>query len=204
MNLFQRLLRLLFGSPAQGESPSARPFSSEPLDNQVGGSTTYMVSAATSAAVPEPSADPYFAETPAAPALEKLKAKGSLGLDAGAYLPITREEIKDTAQGTNLFANPWFGRRDQIPPADDLRTKLIDRAMVTHGLLSPEQLHEIHEVGALMDRLKPTFATAEHKAALQGDAAVAADREARARLKALKKAEAAERKQRRVDDIAHR
>jgi retron-type reverse transcriptase len=153
--------------------------------------------------VPEPSADPYFAATPAATLAAKIKAKSTLGLDASAYLPITREEIKEAAKGRNLFGNAWFGRRDLIPPADDPRTKLIDRAMVTQGLLSPEQLREIHEVGALMDQIRPAFAGIEHKAALEGEAAVKEDREARARLKAQKKAEAAERKQRRADEVAH-
>jgi retron-type reverse transcriptase len=151
--------------------------------------------------------DPYFAGTPtptptAAPL--NFKRKGALGLDAKAFLPITREEIKKEAKGTNLFGNVWFGRRDLIPPVDDPRTLLVDRAMVAQGLLSPEQLREVHEVGALMDEIRPTLAAIEHKAALEGAAAVEADREARARLKALKKAEAAERKQARAEAIAHR
>ena len=86
------------------------------------------------------------------------KAAGSLGLDAADYLPITREEIKEAAKGRNLLRNPWFGRRDLIPPADDPRTQLIDRAMVTQGLITPEQLAEIHAVGAEMDRVRPTMA----------------------------------------------
>ncbi len=130
--------------------------------------------------LPEPVVDPYFS---AAPVVLKSKGKGSLGLDAAAFLPITREEIKDAARGTNLLANLWFGRRDLIPPADDPRTKLIDRALVTHGLLSPEQLIAINDVGALMDRVRPAFAAVEHQASLTGSAAVSADREARAARK---------------------
>ena len=38
----------------------------------------------------------------------------------------------------------WFGRRDIIPPVSDLRTKLIDRGMLTQGLLSAEELAEMH------------------------------------------------------------
>jgi retron-type reverse transcriptase len=151
---------------------------------------------------PEASADPYFS-TGADPE-KKAPAKAADPLDAGDYLPITREEIKAEAKGKNLFNNFAFGLRSVIPPADDLRTKLIDRAMVTHGLLSPEQLREIHDVGARMDALRPTMAAIEHRAAKAGEAAVAADREARARLKAEKKAEAAERKRLRAEAIAHR
>jgi RNA-directed DNA polymerase len=197
MNLFKRLLRYLTGDRPQGEepaaavtiSPSAPPDPASPIKVP---------------AVPDASVDPYFTAAPAAIVPPSFKAKATLGLDARAYLPITREEIKKTAKGTNLFANAWFGRRDLIPPATDPRTMLIDRAMVTQGLMSPEQLRDVHDVGALMDQIRPTLATIEHEAALEGAAAVTADREARARLKAQKKADAADRKQRRADDIAGR
>ncbi|HZW30101.1 MAG TPA: RNA-directed DNA polymerase, partial [Isosphaeraceae bacterium] len=132
------------------------------------------------------------------------KAGRSFGLDAGDYLPITRAEIKQAAKGRNLFANLWFGRRDLIPPADDPRTQLIDRAMVTQGLITPEQLAEIHSVGAEMDRVRPTLASIQHQAAMTGEAAVQADRAARAQLKDRKKAEAAQRKQERAEAIAWR
>ena len=36
----------------------------------------------------------------------------------------------------SLFRNPWFGRRDLIPPVSDERTALIDRGMVGLGLLT--------------------------------------------------------------------
>src|SRR5262249_41587390 len=98
----------------------------------------------------------------------------------------------------------WFGRRDLIPPAEDLRTKLIDRAMVTHGLLTPEQLAEIHRVGAEMERLRPSLVGAEAQAAKAGEAAGRAGREARAQRKAQKKAEALARKKQRADDVARR
>src|SRR5437870_1814708 len=56
----------------------------------------------------------------------------TLGLDAGDYLPIGREELKQGAQQNQAWGNPWFGRRDLIPPATDPRTKLIDRGLVTN------------------------------------------------------------------------
>ena len=128
----------------------------------------------------------------------------SLGLDAGDFLPIGRKELKESAQQVRLWGNPWFGRRDLIPPAEDERTKLIDRALVTHGLLTPEQLVEIHEVGAEMERLRPALTTIEQKAAQAGAAAVEAEREQRKLLKEQKKAEAAKRKQARAEAIARR
>ncbi len=198
MNLFELIRRLVFGDPPQSTRevrfldevppPPPPPVSSNPILSPT-------------ASIPEPQSDPYFVADANGPA---IKAKRSFDLNPNTYAPITRQEIKNAAKGTSLFANPWFGRRDLIPPADDPRTQLIDRALVTQGLLSPEQLHEIHEIGALMDQIKPTFAAIDHKAAVEGEAAVAADREARARLKARKKAEAVERKRRRAAEIAHR
>jgi retron-type reverse transcriptase len=55
-----------------------------------------------------------------------------------------------------------------------------------------------------MDRVRPTMASIEHQAAMTGEAAVQADRLARAELKARKKAEAARRKQERAEAIAGR
>ena len=77
-----------------------------------------------------------------------IKKSRSLGLGCWTFLPISRDEIKRAAKGQNLFTNPWFRPPGQDSAADDPRTKLIDRAMVTHGLITAEQLVEIHGVGA--------------------------------------------------------
>ena len=188
MNLFQRLLSWLFGASAPSppqDQPAAVPTRVPPPPIGATAATGW----------------PEFQPEP--PPVMK-KAGRSFGLDASDYLPITRGEIKEAAKGRNLFGNFWFGRRDLIPPADDPRTQLIDRAMVTQGLITPEQLAEIHSVGAEMDRVRPTQASIEHQAAMTGEAAVQADRAARAQLKARKKAEAAQRKQERAEAIAWR
>jgi len=157
------------------------------------------------ARAPEVTSDPYFAQSPPKEQEKEIKRPGgSLGLDAGSYLPIQDADLKVAAKGLDRFGNPWFGRRDLIPPTSDLRTNLIDRGMVSRGFLTPEQLREIHEVGDQMERLRPSLNTVEHHAALEGDAAVEADRQERARLKARKKQEAAERKQARIDAVAAR
>jgi retron-type reverse transcriptase len=125
----------------------------------------------------------------------------SLDLDPGEFTAATTDQTKAAAAGAgNLLANPWFGRRDQIPPASDPRTLIIDRAMVGQGLLTPEELVEIHTVGDEMTRLQPELAGAgviAHKA-------VAADAEERKRIKEQKKAEAAERKRLRAEAVAAR
>src|SRR5437762_7019261 len=75
------------------------------------------------------------------------RGPAQLQLDAGAFKPVTDRQATAEARGIgNLWGNPWFGRRDLIPPAEDPRTNLIDRAMVGHGLITPEDLVEIHTI----------------------------------------------------------
>src|SRR5262245_16402227 len=212
MNFLQRLLSWLLGSRARmADGGSARKEPRPPEAARGGLREGEPPGAPREGArtVPRPPGDggpgaaawPEF--QPEIPHTSK-KVGRPLGLDASDYLPIPRAEIKVAARGRNLLGNPWFGRRDLIPPADDPRTQLIDRAMVTQGLITPEQLAEIHAVGAEMDRVRPTVASIEHQAAMTGEAAVQADGAARARLKAQKKAEAAERKQQKSEAIAWR
>src|SRR5215471_14513254 len=79
----------------------------------------------------------------------QTKPPRKLDLDLGQFAPLTGDQIKRQAarQGGSFLRNPWFGRRDLIPSASDERTGLIDRGMVGLGLLTPEQLVEIHQVG---------------------------------------------------------
>ncbi len=77
---------------------------------------------------------------------------------------------------------------------------LIDRLMVSEGLTTPEELAEIHAVGAEMDRVRPDLAHAADRA----QQAVARSQQERARRKAEKKVAAAERKRLRAEAIAER
>jgi retron-type reverse transcriptase len=124
---------------------------------------------------------------------------------ASDFLPVSRREIVQAAQGGNLMANAWqTGRSSIIPPADDPRTKLIDRALVTHGFLTPEDLIEIHRVGDEYAKVKPNLENIALKAGLAGEAAVKAYREAKERLKAQKKADSEARKTQREADVKRR
>lgn len=138
---------------------------------------------------------------PTAPQAPKLPQQTTLDLDASQFAPLSDAQVRaGAASAGNLFTNPFFGRRDLIPPADDPRTSLIDRAMVAHGLITPDELVEIHQLGQDMDTVRPDMAQASHVA----QRAVAEDKEARKRLKEQKKAEAAERKRKHAEDVAHR
>jgi RNA-directed DNA polymerase len=140
------------------------------------------------------------AAVPAAPAPAQ-RAAAKLNLDAGAFAGNTEAQTRKEAGGIgSLWGNPWFGRRDLIPPPEDPRTNLIDRAMVGHGLITPEELVDIHTVGRQMDEIRPQLAHVQ-AAATQ---AVTDDRAARAALRQQKKAEAAERKRLHADSVARR
>lgn len=138
---------------------------------------------------------------PTTPAAAQKKPASKLNLDPGQFAPLSGDELRRRARGGGpLFRNPWFGRRDLIPPPTDERTALIDRGMVGLGLLTPEQLVEIHEIGAQMEKLRPDLA----QAAGVAEDAVKLDEEERKQLKEKKKAEAAERKRRHAEDVQRR
>ncbi len=122
-------------------------------------------------------------------------------LELGPLAPLTGSQVKSEAkQISNRFGNPWFGRRDLIPPLSDKRTELIDRGMLGQGLITPEELDEIHRVGLVMDELRPQL----HEAYSIAQAAVERSFAERAEIKARKKAEADERRRVRQEQIQHR
>jgi len=124
-----------------------------------------------------------------------------LNLDAGHFTPLSDAEVKKRASGLRWnWTTVNFDRRDQIPSAAEPRTALIDRALVAQGLLTPEQLVEIHETGARMVELRPALASVHTIA----DNAVAADAAERRARKEQKIAEAAERKRKRAEAVARR
>lgn len=121
--------------------------------------------------------------------------------DLGNLTPLTDAQVKREARKLGpLWTSPWFGRRDLIPPASDPRTNMIDRAMIGQGLITAEELAEIHRVGAQMDKIRPDLALAHEIARQQA----AKSQEERERIKQQKKAEAAERKRLHAEAVAHR
>lgn len=145
---------------------------------------------------------PYGAATPPAPPAPRPEKprNATLKLDAAHFTPLAGDALRAAARNLRPGWGAWFGLRSEIPPADDPRTNLIDRALVGHGLLTPEDLSEIHAIGDTMRRLRPTLAEATHA----GNRAVTLDREARAKIKEQKRAESAERKRKRAEEVAWR
>ena len=126
---------------------------------------------------------------------------GELGLDASAFAPLSDAQVKAQAQaqGQRFTGFFEFGRRSRIPSALDARTKLIDQAMVGHGLVSPDALAHAHALGDKMDELRPERAS-EYVLA---ERVVQADKEAKRRIRAEKKAAAEERRRRHAERVAH-
>jgi retron-type reverse transcriptase len=125
----------------------------------------------------------------------------TLNLDASQFTPISASDALRAAEtSTTIRNNPWWGRRDTIPPASDDRTLLIDRTLVAYGLMTPEELLEIHRIGDQMLELRGDIAIAHR----QAQAAVEASESERKRIKEQKKAEAAERKRKHAEAVAHR
>lgn len=176
-----RILQRIFGTP----SPAIQP--NPPASNR-------NASGSRSSSSPT--------NTPAKPVVPR--APTTLNFDASAFLPISRTDLIKKAKGINLWGSPWFGRRDLIPPADDTRTNLVDRGMVTQGIVTPEQLTEMHRVGAEMDRFRPSQVLIRTESQRAGQAAVEEDKQKRQEEKAKKKAEAAERLAKRREEISYR
>lgn len=118
------------------------------------------------------------------------------------FLPIARDEqMKQGEEIRRTTGWMFFGRRDLIPPTSDPRTLLIDRGMVTQGILKADELAEIHRVGDEHSRHANRLQQITIEAGKSAEEAVEADRAARAAIKERKKAEAAARKQKRAEKV---
>src|SRR5829696_2252105 len=103
--------------------------------------------------------------------------------DAGAILGLSADEMRRRALRIRPWQTAWIGRTDTIPPASDERTALIDRGLMLRGLLTREQLAEIHRVGDLWLRHHDAIRYAATTARQASDAAVEELRRERAERK---------------------
>ncbi len=125
-------------------------------------------------------------------------------LAAEEILGLSPEEFRKRALKIRPWATAWIGRIDTIPPQSDDRTALIDRGLILRGLLTPEELSEIHRVGDLWLRHHEAARLAEIAAQKSADAFLERERAEKARLKEQKKKEAAERRALRQAAVAKR
>ena len=191
MGLFDFLKRMLSGQPKR--SPQS------PRQSSGNATPTQSINVFTSNSVG--SVQTRLSPAPSPPAPPKPRADKKLALDASQFAPISSSNALTAARSSEtLLNNPWWGRLDTIPPATDERTLLIDRTLVAYGFFSPEDLVEIHKIGDQMLEIKGDRALAD----IEARAAVAVSDAERQRIKAEKKAAAAERKRLHAEGVKHR
>src|SRR5262249_37400931 len=123
-------------------------------------------------------------------------AEGILGLSA--------DELRQRALRIDPYRTAWIGRTDTIPPQSDERTAIIDRGLMLRGLLTEQQLVEIHRVGDLWLKHHEAAKMAAVAATREADRTAEALAKERAAKKAQKKREAAERARLRAAEILRR
>jgi len=193
MGLFDELRKLLFGE--QSPRPVRRP---DPPRTGGGIKSTPVTPVPTTQPVRPP---PVFSQPPVLKPTPPPPKKKTLNLDVAQFAPLSNDAAKKQARNLgSIWGNPFLGRRDLIPPASDERTLLIDRAMVGQGLLTVEELAEIHKVGSEMDKIRPDLALATSFA----NESIARDKAARDEIKKKKKDEAEARRRKHAEDVARR
>src|SRR5438093_925049 len=126
MGLFRWLKEILFGGMPQ--RPAPRP----------------TVPPSFPGPQPRPTIPPSFpgaqprTAPPAAKAAPRPAPRKGGDYTAEEFAPISDKELRQKSKASEVATSPWWGRTDTIPPGEDARTKLIDRALVTRGYLTPE------------------------------------------------------------------
>lgn len=158
----------------------------------------------TSAAARLPSIGPTSRSSPGrVPGLLRSPAdRDPHALDA--FLASTPAESRARALAVAPWRAAWMERTDVIPPASDEQTELIDRSLELRGLLSREELVEIHRTGDLWHRRIDAERIAAAVAKKNLEALLAEERLARQLARQKKKEEAAIARARRAEDAANR
>jgi RNA-directed DNA polymerase len=123
---------------------------------------------------------------------------------ANEILGLSKDELRKRALKINPYRTAWIGRVDTIPPQSDERTAIIDRGLILRGLLSKEQIDQIHKVGDEWIRHYDALTLADAVAHKSADAAVEEARAKHIARKAEKQRLAAEREAARVAAVAQR
>jgi RNA-directed DNA polymerase len=143
--------------------------------------------------------------TSSTPAKKKdKKEKPKDPYDASGILGLSAEELRKRALKIDPYRTAWIGRVDTIPPQSDERTAIIDRGLILRGLLSEDQIDEIHRVGDLWLKHHEAAKLAQTVATKKADQAIAQLKKDKEAKKAEKKRLAAERKKKHAADVAKR
>ncbi|MCB9857909.1 MAG: RNA-directed DNA polymerase [Phycisphaerales bacterium] len=130
----------------------------------------------------------------------RVRPQNLVGLDADKFKPMTTSEAMATIDNEDSFKSAYLDSLNAIPDASLPRIQVIDRTMVGLGLIAPEELVHIHDVGKAMGELRGDWSSIHAR----GQQAVQLSREERAARKQQKIEEAARRRQARAEAIARR
>lgn len=136
----------------------------------------------------------------------KSPAKAALAdpYEAHDILGLSPEETRRRALKIRPWATAWIGRVDTIPPQSDERTALIDRGLILRGLLTQDELREIHRVGDAWISHREAHRLAKAAAAKSVDAYFEEERALKQERKQARREEAEVRREARQDAIAER
>lgn len=193
------------GKPGEGEpkkdepTPAAKPQTAP-------AATTASTSGKTSRSSTSAGAVSTFSSSgaSAAPAPKPKKDKPKDPYDASGILGLSADELRKRALKIDPYRTAWIGRVDTIPPQSDERTALIDRGLILRGLLSEEQIEEIHRIGDLWLEHHEAASLASTVARKRADQAIDELKKEKAAKKAEKKRLSAERKKKHATDVARR
>lgn len=188
------------GKPGEGEPKKDEP---APAAAPAASTSTSTKTAATPAATASSASGKASASKPAAAAKPK-KDKPKDPYDASGILGLSADELRKRAMKIDPYRTAWIGRVDTIPPQSDERTAIIDRGLILRGLLSEEQIDEIHRVGDLWLKHHEASKMASTVARKKADDAIADLKKEKEKRKAEKKKAAAERKKKHEASVAKR
>jgi len=134
------------------------------------------------------------------PVVRQPKVQNLTGLDAQKFEPMTTADAKATIKEAGTLRSAFLDPLTVIPDPTLPRIQIIDRTMVGLGLISPEELTHIHEVGLQYAEMKGDLSVAR----AAGERAVRLSREERAARKQQKIEEAQRRRKARAEAIARR
>jgi RNA-directed DNA polymerase len=206
--MLMRLLRFLFGfsKPPSQEEIRARveEAPSSLTGRDLSQPASVQVRASYPAASPPASTTaPVAQASTAAPNITQSSPGNSRsnlsGLNTDKFAPISIDEaLSATAKAD--WQSAYYDSRGVIPPANLPRIQVIDRTMVGMGLISDQELAQIHDIGETMAQ----FSSDAAFVATAGQRAVTESREERQRRREQKQAEAEARRKQRREQVAQR
>jgi RNA-directed DNA polymerase len=121
------------------------------------------------------------------------------GLNTDKFAPISIDEALSVTAKAG-WQSAYYDSRGVIPSANLPRIQVIDRTMVGMGLISDQELAQIHDIGETMSQ----FSSDAAFIATAGQRAVTESREERQRRREQKQAEAEARRKQRREQVVQR